>query len=144
MLSRYQGDKRISSMSYVLGVMASGWGTGLEDNPAHGRRSAGDADRLLVPATANRGRFSSYTYRGRRHQHRLRCDVRRIQAGPLPARADGVRFLARPRHRKARGGAVAAERAVVPEFPTPPSPRSLRDGQTMQYVGDRILYRGRL
>jgi len=27
-LSRYQGDKRVSSMPYVLGVMASGWGPG--------------------------------------------------------------------------------------------------------------------
>ena len=27
-LSRYQGEKRISSMPYVLGVMASGWGPG--------------------------------------------------------------------------------------------------------------------
>src|SRR5688572_8110723 len=28
LLSRYQGEKRISSMPYVLGVMASGWGAG--------------------------------------------------------------------------------------------------------------------
>jgi hypothetical protein len=28
LLSRFQGDKRISSMPYVLGVMASGWGAG--------------------------------------------------------------------------------------------------------------------
>ncbi len=27
-LSRFQGEKRISSMPYVLGVMASGWGAG--------------------------------------------------------------------------------------------------------------------
>jgi hypothetical protein len=27
-LSRFQGDKRISSMPYLLGVMASGWGPG--------------------------------------------------------------------------------------------------------------------
>ena len=27
-LSRFQGEKRMSSMPYVLGVMASGWGAG--------------------------------------------------------------------------------------------------------------------
>ena len=27
-LSRFQGDKRVSSMPYILGVMASGWGQG--------------------------------------------------------------------------------------------------------------------
>ena len=55
-LSRFQGDKRISSMPYILGVMASGWGPGPKTTLRMGVERAGDADGVRRTATANRVR----------------------------------------------------------------------------------------
>jgi len=54
-LSRFQGEKRISSMPYVLGVMASGWGAGPKTTLRMG---------LEVPvATSSNVAVSSVSYR---------------------------------------------------------------------------------
>ena len=77
-LSRFQGEKRISSMPYILGVMASGWGPGPKttlrmgvevpvaqtDCGGDGKNDSGQ--QLQLPQ--------------RRHQHRLRRDIRRSRA----------------------------------------------------------------
>ena len=60
-LSRFQGDKRISSMPYILGVMASGWGPGPKTTlrmgvevpvAVTGLRRRGRQERLRSAATA--------------------------------------------------------------------------------------------
>ena len=62
LLSRYQGEKRLTSMPYVVGVMASGWGPGPKSTLRMG---------VDVPVTTTvfpgpdgkPGASSSYTYR---------------------------------------------------------------------------------
>jgi hypothetical protein len=62
-LGRYQGEKRISSMPYVLGVMASGWGQGPRtrlrmgtDVPVVQTIFGGGDNKAIIPQ-------SSYSYR---------------------------------------------------------------------------------
>ena len=143
-LSRYQGEKRVSSMPYVLGVMASGWGAG----PKTTLRMGVDVPVTQTSdsaATASRCPSSSYNYRDVGTNIDCGATFDEASAGHLPARADRLRFLARPRHAEAAGGdgTVVAD---VPSFRNFNSSFTalLRDGQTMQYTSatDPVIGRG--
>ena len=60
-LSRYQGDKRVSSMPYVLGVMASGWGPGPKTALRMGVEVPVAQTRITTDGKP--GPVSSYSYR---------------------------------------------------------------------------------
>jgi hypothetical protein len=132
LLSRYQGDKRISSMPYVLGVMASGWGAGPKTTLRMGVNvpitqtmyGPGNGDAKSVPV-------SSYTYRD--VGTNIDCGATFDEAVPgifqlAVTVSDSSIGLDAP-----KGGAAA---------PNAPSFRNfnsaftalLRDGQTMQYT----------
>jgi len=64
-LSRYQGEKRVSSMPYILGVMASGWGPGPKTTLRMGV-NVPVAQTMFGPGGSGDGKsvpMSSYTYR---------------------------------------------------------------------------------
>ncbi len=111
-LSRFQGEKRISSMPYVLGVMASGWGPGPKTTLRMG---------VDVPVTTTvfggdnkTAPVSSYSYRSVGTNIDCGATFDEAIAGHLSARADRLRFLPRPRRVEARRR--CAGRAIVPQL----------------------------
>jgi hypothetical protein len=131
LLARYQGDKRISSMPYVLGVLASGWGAGPKTTLRMG---------VEVPVTTTvfggDGKttpVSSYSYRG--VGTNIDCGATFDEAIPgifqlALTVSDSSLGLDAP---KSGGGGVARD---VPSFRNFNSSFTalLRDGQTMQYT----------
>jgi hypothetical protein len=128
-LSRYQGEKRISSMPYVLGVMASGWGAGPKTTlrmgvevPVTTTTFAGDGKTTPV---------SSYNYRG--VGTNIDCGATFDEAVP------GLFQLAVTVSDSSLGLDVPKGGAVAPNVPSFRNFNSaftalLRDGQTMQYT----------
>ena len=128
-LSRYQGDKRVSSMPYVLGVMASGWGAGPKTTLRMG---------VEVPVTMTTfggdGKttpVSSYNYRS--VGTNIDCGATFDEAVPglfqlAVTVSDSSLGLDTP-----KGGAAAPN---VPSFRNFNSAFTalLREGQTMQYT----------
>jgi hypothetical protein len=62
-LSRYQGDKRLSSMPYVLGVSASGWGRGQTTRLRMGTDVPVIQTAFGAPVDGKSVPHTSYTYR---------------------------------------------------------------------------------
>jgi hypothetical protein len=130
-LSRYQGEKRISSMPYVLGVMASGYGAGPKTTlrmgvevPIATVKFSGDGKAAPV---------SSYSYRD--VGTNIDCGASFEESAPGLFRltltiADSSLGLDTPKS----GGTT-----VLPDVPSFRNFNSsftalLRDGQTMQYT----------
>jgi hypothetical protein len=134
LLSRYQGEKRISSMPYVLGVMASGYGTAPKTTlrmgvevPVATVRISGDGKAAPV---------SSYNYRD--VGTNIDCGASFDESSPGVFRlsltiADSSLGLDTP---KAGGSAGSSVLSDVPTFRNFNSSFTalLRDGQTMQYT----------
>lgn len=131
-LSRFQGDKRVSSMPYVLGVMASGWGAGPKTTLRMGVDvpvmqtvfGGGSGDTKSVP-------MSSYTYRG--VGTNIDCGATFDEAVP------GIFQLALTVSDSSLGLDTAKRSGVMPDVPSFRNFNSsftalLRDGQTMQYT----------
>jgi hypothetical protein len=131
-LSRFQGDKRVSSMPYVLGVMASGWGAGPKTTLRMGVDvpvmqtvfGGGSGDAKSVP-------MSSYTYRG--VGTNIDCGATFDEAVP------GIFQLALTVSDSSLGLDTAKRSGVMPDVPSFRNFNSsftalLRDGQTMQYT----------
>jgi hypothetical protein len=130
-LSRHQGNKQISSMPYVLGVMASGWGPGPKTTlrmgvnvPVAQTVFGGSGDAKTVP-------MSSYTYRD--VGTNIDCGATFDQAVP------GLFQLAVTVSDSSLGLDSPKRSGVAPDTPTFRNFNSaftalLRDGQTMQYT----------
>lgn len=129
-LSRYQGEKRISSMPYVLGVMASGWGAGPKTTLRMGvdvpvtQTVFGGGNEKSTP-------ISSYTYRG--VGTNIDCGATFDEAVP------GIFQLALTVSDSSLGLDTAKRSGVMPDVPSFRNFNSsftalLRDGQTMQYT----------
>ena len=130
-LSRYQGSKQISSMPYVLGVMASGWGPGPKTTlrmgvnvPVTQTVFSGSGDAKSVP-------MSSYTYRD--VGTNIDCGATFDEAVP------GIFQLAVTVSDSSLGLDSPKRNGVAPDTPTFRNFNSsftalLRDGQTMQYT----------
>ena len=131
-LSRFQGDKKISSMPYVLGVMASGWGPGPKTTLRMGVNvpvaqtvfGPGSGDNKSVP-------MSSYTYRD--VGTNIDCGATFDEAVP------GLFQLAVTVSDSSVGLDTAKGGGAAPNVPSFRNFNSsftalLRDGQTMQYT----------
>jgi hypothetical protein len=128
-LSRFQGEKRISSMPYVLGVTASGWGAGPKtalrmgiEVPVTQRMISGDGKTPPV---------SSYSYRD--VGTNIDCAATFDEAVP------GVFQLALTVSDSSLGLDSPKRDGVAPDVPSFRNFNSsftalLRDGQTMQYT----------
>ena len=133
LLSRYQGDKRISSMPYVLGVLASGWGAGPKTTLRMGvevpvATTVFGGDGKTTPV-------SSYSYRS--VGTNIDCGATFDEAIPgifqlALTVSDSSLGLDAPKSGSG-GGSVARD---VPSFRNFNSSFTalLRDGQTMQYT----------
>jgi hypothetical protein len=133
-LSRYQGEKRISSMPYVLGVMASGYGAAPKTTlrmgvevPVATVKFAGDGKAAPV---------SSYNYRD--VGTNIDCGASFEESFPGIFRlaltvSDSSLGLDTPKSAGSAGGSVLSD---VPTFRNFNSSFTalLRDGQTMQYT----------
>jgi len=129
-LSRYQGEKRLSSMPYVLGVMASGWGAG----PKTTLRMGVEVPVAMTAFAGGDGKntpVSSYNYRS--VGTNIDCGATFDEAVPglfqlAVTVSDSSLGLDTP-----KGGAVAPN---VPSFRNFNSAFTalLREGQTMQYT----------
>ena len=129
-LSRYQGEKRISSMPYVLGVMASGWGAG----PKTTLRMGVEVPVAMTAFAGGDGKntpVSSYNYRS--VGTNIDCGATFDEAVPglfqlAVTVSDSSLGLDTP-----KGGAAAPN---VPSFRNFNSAFTalLREGQTMQYT----------
>ena len=130
-LSRFQGDKRISSMPYVLGVMASGWGPG----PKTTLRMGVEVPVAVTAFAGGDGKttpVSSYSYRS--VGTNIDCGATFDEAVP------GMFQLALTVSDSSLG--LDAQKGTARVAPDVPSFRNfnssftalLRDGQTMQYT----------
>jgi hypothetical protein len=134
LLSRFQGEKRVSSMPYVVGVMASGWGAG----PKTTLRMGVDVpvSQTIFGGDSKASPISSYNYRN--VGTNIDCSATFDEAVP------GVFQLALTvsdsslglDSAKRVGGGSAGVVADVPSFRSFNSSFTalLRDGQTMQYT----------
>ena len=134
LLSRYQGEKRISSMPYVLGVMASGWGAGPKTTlrmgvevPVATMRISGDGKTAPV---------SSYNYRDVGTNIDCGASFEESSAGLFRLAltvSDSSLGLDTPKSAGSAGSSVLSD---VPTFRNFNSSFTalLRDGQTMQYT----------
>jgi len=131
-LSRYQGDKRVSSMPYVLGVMASGWGPGPKTALRMGVEVPVAQTRITTDGKP--GPVSSYSYRD--VGTNIDCGATFEESRPgifqlaLTVSDSSVGLDA------AKGG---GDGRVVPDLPSFRNFNSsftalLRDGQTVQYT----------
>ena len=129
-LSRYQGEKRVSSMPYVLGVMASGYGAG----PKTTLRMGVEVPVVQTVFTGGDGKTlpsSSYNYRG---------VGTNIDCGAQFDEANGGIFQLTLTVSDSSIGLDAPKRSgVMPDVPSFRNFNSsftalLRDGQTMQYT----------
>ena len=134
LLSRFEGEKRVSSMPYILGVTASGWGTGPKTSVRMG---------VEVPVTQTKisgdgktSPISSYSYRNVGTD--IDCAATFDEALPGIFRlaltvSDSSLGLDTSKRVGSGGGYVVAE---VPTFRNFNSSFTalLRDGQTMQYT----------
>ena len=134
LLSRYQGEKRISSMPYVLGVMASGWGAG----PKTALRMGVEVPvtTSTFPGDGKTAPVSSYSYRdvGTNIDCGATFDESRPGIFQLALTvSDSSLGLDTPKRVGGGGSAVVAD---VPSFRNFNSSFTalLRDGQTMQYT----------
>ena len=129
-LSRFQGDKRISSMPYILGVMASGWGPGPKTTLRMGvdvpvtQTVFGGGSEKSTPV-------SSYTYRS--VGTNIDCGATFDEAVP------GIFQLALTVSDSSLGLDTPKRDRVAPDAPSFRNFNSsftalLRDGQTMQYT----------
>jgi hypothetical protein len=131
-LSRYQGEKRVSSMPYILGVMASGWGAGPKTTLRMGVNvpipqtvfNAGSGDGKSAPV-------SSYSYRD--VGTNIDCGATFDEAVP------GIFQLAVTVSDSSVGLDTPKGGAAAPNMPSFRNFNSaftalLRDGQTMQYT----------
>jgi hypothetical protein len=131
-LSRFQGDKRVSSMPYILGVMASGWGAGPKTTLRMGVNvpiiqtvfAGGSGDAKSVP-------MSSYSYRD--VGTNIDCGATFDEAIP------GIFQLALTVSDSSLGLDAPKRNGVMPDVPSFRNFNSsftalLRDGQTMQYT----------
>jgi len=133
-LSRYQGEKRISSMPYVLGVMASGWGAGPKTALRMGVEVPVAQTRITTDGKP--GPVSSYSYRdvGTNIDCGATFDESRPGIFQLALTvSDSSVGLDTPK--RAGGG----DAPVAPDLPSFRNFNSsftalLRDGQTMQYT----------
>jgi hypothetical protein len=133
-LSRYQGEKRISSMPYVLGVMASGWGAGPKTALRMGVEVPVAQTRITTDGKP--GPVSSYSYRdvGTNIDCGATFDESRPGIFQLALTvSDSSVGLDTPK--RAGGG----DGPVTPDLPSFRNFNSsftalLRDGQTMQYT----------
>jgi hypothetical protein len=133
-LSRHQGDKRLSSMPYVLGVMASGWGSG----PKTSLRMGVDVPvaQTIFGGDGKASPISSYNYRS--VGTNIDCTAMFDEARPgifqlTLTVADSSLGLDSA---KRVGGGSTGVVADVPSFRNFNSSFTalLRDGQTMQYT----------
>ena len=130
-LSRFQGEKRISSMPYVIGVMASGWGAG----PKTTLRMGVDVP-VVMTVFGGDGKTtpaSSYNYRS--VGTNIDCGAAFDEANP------GIFSLTMTVSDSSIGLDASKKTAqgVVPDVPSFRNFNSsftalLRDGQTMQYT----------
>jgi len=130
-LSRFQGDKRISSMPYILGVMASGWGPG----PKTALRMGVEVPvaQTRITADGKPGPVSSYSYRD--VGTNIDCGATFDESRP------GIFQLALTVSDSSVGldTAKGGDGRAVPDLPSFRNFNSsftalLRDGQTMQYT----------
>ena len=132
-LSRFQGEKRVSSMPYVIGVMASGWGRGPRPRSAWGSRSP--SLRRFSAATASRTPSSSYPT----------APLTNIDCGATFDEAVAGVFQLDLTVSDSSLGLDATKKTAQGVVPDVPSFRNfnssftalLRDGRTMQHVGRR-------
>ena len=129
-LSRFQGEKRISSMPYVLGVMASGWGPG----PKTTLRMGVEVPVAITTFSGGDGKtspVSSYNYRS--VGTNIDCGATFDEAVPSLFQLAVTVSDSSVGLDAAKGGAVAPN---VPSFRNFNSAFTalLRDGQTMQYT----------
>jgi hypothetical protein len=133
-LTRYQGDKKIGSMPYVLGVTASGWGQG----PKTTLRMGTDVPVTQTVFSTSDGKQSpqvSYTYRSVGTD--IDCQATYDQANPdgfvLTLTVQDSSIGLDSGQKKAAATAIAAD---VPSFRNFNSAFTalLRDGQTTQYT----------
>jgi hypothetical protein len=124
LLSRYQGEKRVTSMPYVIGVMASGWGTGPKTTLRMG---------VDVPvATTSNAAVSNVNYRS--VGTNIDCTASFEEASP------GVFQLSLVVSDSSLGLDTGVKRAgLAADMPAFRNFNSsftalLRDGQTMQYT----------
>jgi hypothetical protein len=132
-LSRFQGEKRVSNMPYVLGVTASGWGAG----PKTALRMGVEVPvaQTRITSEGKPGPVSSYTYRdvGTNIDCGATFDESRPGIFQLALTvSDSSLGIDTP---KPGGGGSP----VVPDLPSFRNFNSsftalLRDGQTMQYT----------
>jgi hypothetical protein len=132
-LSRYQGDKRVSSMPYVLGVMASGWGAGPKTALRMGVEVPVAQTRITTDGKP--GPVSSYSYRD--VGTNIDCGATFDQSRPgifqlALTVSDSSVGLDTPK-RAGGDGTVVGD---LPSFRNFNSSFTalLRDGQTMQYT----------
>jgi len=133
-LSRYQGEKRISSMPYVLGVMASGWGAGPKTALRMGVEVPVAQTRITTDGKP--GPVSSYSYRdvGTNIDCGATFDESRPGIFQLALTvSDSSVGLDTPKRAGGGDGPVAPD---LPSFRNFNSSFTalLRDGQTMQYT----------
>ena len=131
-LSRFQGEKRISNMPYILGVTASGWGAG----PKTALRMGVEVPvaQTRITSDGKPGPVSSYTYRD--VGTNIDCGATFDESRP------GLFQLALTVSDSSLGIDAAKPGAGSPVVPDLPSFRNfnssftalLRDGQTMQYT----------
>ena len=135
MLSRYQGEKRLTSMPYIVGVMASGWGAGPKSTLRMG---------VDVPVTTTvfpgpdgkPGASSSYTYRS--VGTNIDCGATFDEAVPGVFQlaltvSDSSLGLDSPKRAGAGGVGGVADAPSFRNFNSSFT-ALLRDGQTMQYT----------
>ena len=133
-LSRFQGEKRVSSMPYVLGVMASGWGAGPKTALRMGVEVPVAQTRITTDGKP--GPVSSYSYRdvGTNIDCGATFDESRPGIFQLALTvSDSSVGLDSPKRAGSGDGPVAAD---LPSFRNFNSSFTalLRDGQTMQYT----------
>ena len=131
-LSRFQGEKRISNMPYILGVTASGWGAG----PKTALRMGVEVPvaQTRITSDGKPGPVSSYSYRD--VGTNIDCGATFDESRP------GLFQLALTVSDSSLGIDAAKPGAGSPVVPDLPSFRNfnssftalLRDGQTMQYT----------
>jgi len=132
-LSRYQGEKRISSMPYIVGVMASGWGAG----PKSTLRMGVDVpvSTTIFGGDAKASPISSYNYRN--VGTNIDCGATFDEAVPgMFQLALTVSDSSLGLDSSKRVGGSVGVVADVPSFRNFNSSFTalLRDGQTMQYT----------
>jgi hypothetical protein len=125
-LSRYQGEKRLASMPYVIGVMASGWGAGPKTTLRMG---------VDVPVATSGAAASTFNYRS--VGTNIDCGASFDEATPgifqigLTVSDSSLSLDS--------GRKPAAATGIAPDMPSFRNFNSsftalLRDGQTMQYT----------